>query len=197
MSRLYTQGTDPKGGTLSTVMQKKCEECLTLYNTINKAQRFCSQSCATKAVHKYNTKARVRDCENCGKTFLPRNQTIGRFCSNPCKWAASRGEKSPNWQGGKVVNSEGYVRIYKPEHPKADHYGYVSEHRFVMEESIGRPLESYETVHHINGVRGDNRLENLQLRTGNHGKGIVLRCIDCGSPNIESVALSPQFTAGG
>jgi len=78
-----------------------------------------------------------------------------------------RGENHPNWKGGrKKVN--GYVHILTPDHPHTNR-NYVLEHRLVMEKEIGRYLYSWEIVHHINGIRDDNRIENLELLS-NRGK---------------------------
>lgn len=79
-----------------------------------------------------------------------------------------RGFRHPSWKGGKHIDSNGYILIYKPEHPYCDSRGYILEHRLVMEQYIGRFLLPSEDVHHINGNRQDNRIENFQLLT--HGQ---------------------------
>jgi hypothetical protein len=56
-------------------------------------------------------------------------------------------------------------------------------HRLVMAEKLGRRLAPRETVHHIDGNRLNNQVDNLQLRHGAHGKGIRIVCADCGSHN--------------
>jgi HNH endonuclease/NUMOD3 motif-containing protein len=78
---------------------------------------------------------------------------------------ALKGENNPNWHGGKRKHSKGYVRVLLPSHPYADKYGYVFEHRLIMEKYLGRYLQNNEHIHHINNIKNDNRLENLQLMT--------------------------------
>lgn len=111
----------------------------------------------------------------------------------------ARGERHPNFRGGRVIDTNGYVLVEiargdpmwgMAKKRAAYGYDYVLEHRLVMARSIGRPLRPNESVHHINGDRTDNRLENLQLRNGRHGNGQALRCADCGSHNLEPVPLS-------
>ena len=72
------------------------------------------------------------------------------------------GPKSPTWKGGRRIE-DGYALVYDPKHPKAKKNGYVREHTKVMEETLGRQLLRHESVHHKNGIRDDNRIENLEL----------------------------------
>lgn len=66
---------------------------------------------------------------------------------------------------GWYVHTSGYIMRKAEGHPKADRYGFVQEHRLVMEAHLGRYLCEDEVVHHINHDRGDNRIENLQVMT--------------------------------
>lgn len=68
-------------------------------------------------------------------------------------------------RNGKIYNIGGYQVIYMPEHPNSRAAGGVSVHTIVMCEKIGRPLLPHESVHHKNGIRDDNRIENLELWT--------------------------------
>ena len=63
---------------------------------------------------------------------------------------------------GRIKTISGYIKIHNISHPRADK-GLVYEHRIVMEKYIGRYLHRWELVHHINGKRGDNRIENLKV----------------------------------
>jgi hypothetical protein len=95
---------------------------------------------------------------------------------------------------GRRIDPYGYVLIRVPAMKGIRKWPYMPEHRLVMERHIGRSLEAHETVHHINGDKQDNRIENLQLRTGRHGKGVVQRCQDCGSFNVKAVPISEKET---
>lgn len=82
-----------------------------------------------------------------------------------------RGENAPCWKGGRFVSKHGYVFVRKPEHPMAAANGYVAEHRLVAAESLNTILGPKDEVHHINGVHGDNRPENLMvIPSGAHQK---------------------------
>lgn len=87
---------------------------------------------------------------------------MGVFKGQPTHYLIGHQNRGRKRGEGRYVNSLGYVLKRMPDHPQA-HKGYVLEHRWVMEQAMGRPLESAEHVHHRNGDKTDNRPENLEL----------------------------------
>jgi hypothetical protein len=81
------------------------------------------------------------------------------------------GKNSSSWNGGKFTRKDGYVEIYSPQHPrvltrKAKMIRqYVMEHILLAESKLGRFLHDNEVVHHLNGIRNDNRIENIVVMT--------------------------------
>jgi len=95
------------------------------------------------------------------------------------KILAKKGKRSSHWKGGKHQDKWGYIHIWMPDHPNAKGSGYIHEHRFIMSEYLGRPLIKFESVHHKNGIKNDNRIENLELMQNRVHHGNV-KCPHCG-----------------
>ena len=120
-------------------------------------------------------------CDKCGKerwVVLKKDQPISPFCKSCSlrfgftngKWTRPHGEKHHRWKGGRKYMKNGYIMItLQPDDfflPMAGTDRRVLEHRLVMAKYLNRCLLPWEIIHHKNGIRNDNRIENLSLMKG-------------------------------
>lgn len=125
-------------------------------------------------------------CDNCGEEFksykcYEKRNRGHRFCSKACEAEfRTLHNTADGWVGGHIGKTTGYkyIRVNGKD---------IGEHRLAMEKYLGRKLERWEIVHHKNGIRTDNRIENLEVMSNAdharmHGKtkSHTVICSRCG-----------------
>jgi HNH endonuclease len=105
-------------------------------------------------------------CSDCGQerwVHLEGEQSRHRRC----KSCSKRGNRCYNWKGGRILRADGYIEVWiAPNdffYPMVCRRGYILEHRLIMAKHLNRCLSPWEVVHHENGIRNDNRIENLAI----------------------------------
>lgn len=117
-----------------------------------------------------NGELRSQRCHACGICLASKHTTI------------KKRELSPFWRGGRRINPQGYIVLYiSSDNPyfsmrtsgSSLSSGSILEHRLVMAQHLGRCLEPWEIIHHKNGIRSDNKIENLQIVLKGRHNGTV------------------------
>lgn len=113
--------------------------------------------------HRRKIKNDVR-CLECRKLIGSVRQRKNRLeASGLCLSCSKKKERTYNYKGWHIHRNGYKVLSCMSDYPGSDKKGNVMEHRFVYQEFLGRPLLPFENIHHRNGNRLDNRIENLEL----------------------------------
>lgn len=143
-------------------------------------------------------------CLDCGKerwVYLVRGKPVSLRCYS-CRGKLQRGSNCSSWRGGRSIEEDGYVLLLLPQDDPffcmANQSRQVYEHRYVIAKKLGRPLESWEIVHHkgtrypmdSREDRQDNREENLELVS--HLENIQIKLMSTRISQLEDQVASQQ-----
>ena len=152
---------------------EKCIICDNEFKSKRPGQKACSRSCNAKYITSLKPKFKPNKCLICGKEL--RHLSHLKYCSLKCSGIAKRDKKHHLYKGRKL-HSEGYIYILNREHPFSSKEHLILEHRLIMEDWLrtNNPNSEYLVeldgkkylskkviVHHENGFKADNRIENL------------------------------------
>ncbi len=193
-ARMHQYGIKARGRHYGRWNPKTCEKCTLEYTPSGPAQRFCLD--CRLSTQEYDKKARQQSrkigqtfsCIQCSGVFKGTPEYVNRgvrysrrFCSWDCRRVFEKATSSY-----RHPNGDGYIRVTFPGG------GSSLEHRWVMEQHLGRSLLPQENVHHKNGVRDDNRIENLELWSRSQPSG--QRVVDKLAWAKEIIALYGDIT---
>lgn len=154
-------GAKPRRGSTN-----QCAECSeSFYALPGAVGMFCSRDCHNK----HQKRSRVElECVVCNASFTLGKATAAErgpspTCSRKCDTLRRTTNGIGRMHNGRpvILWSTGYLFVYEPDHPASYRNGWLAEHRYVVEQHLGRRLTPKEHVHHLNGVKTDNRIENL------------------------------------
>jgi hypothetical protein len=167
---------------------KQCKCCNKEFEHYKSYTKYCSQECLKLFHHKQQMHKRKHDPVIKLKYRKSENARKRRKRAMDKEYRLKHSEREKNRyrkengilsdadlkiapKGSGTLTKHGYRQIVMKDHPNARRGGTMFEHTYVMSQHLGRPLNRGETVHHLNGIRDDNRIENLELWKGSHRYG--------------------------